>query len=115
MDKGGGFFWQEVVLKENITWLDGRKSANQWKKGGLGIKDLRKMNVNLICKRWWILEDEKGLWQDVVRLKYVKTTPTYLIPNRFNDSPVWKELMQVRHIYLMDREIKINNGKNVSF
>jgi hypothetical protein len=29
MDKGGGFFWQEVVLKENITWLDGRKSANQ--------------------------------------------------------------------------------------
>jgi hypothetical protein len=61
------------------------------------------------------LEDEKGLWQDVVRLKYVKTTPTYLIPNRFNDSPVWKELMQVRHIYLMDREIKINNGKNVSF
>jgi hypothetical protein len=61
------------------------------------------------------LEKEEGLWQDIVRLKYVKLSPICLIPNRLNDSPIWKDLMKIRHIYLMGREYKANNGKNVSF
>jgi hypothetical protein len=30
------------------------------KKGGLGIKDIRKMNISLLCKRWWRLDTEDG-------------------------------------------------------
>jgi hypothetical protein len=26
------------------------------KKGGLGVKDLRKWNISLLCKWWWNLE-----------------------------------------------------------
>jgi hypothetical protein len=51
------------------------------------------VNVSLICKWWWALENEDDLWQDIVRLKYVK----------------------IRHIYLKGRGIKINNGQNTSF
>jgi hypothetical protein len=84
-------------------------------KNGLGIKDLRKMNINLLCKWWWILETKDGLWQDIVKLKYVKNSPTCLIPNRYNDSPIWCDLMKIRHIYLKGRTIKIQDGKRVSF
>jgi hypothetical protein len=56
--------------------------------------------MSLLCKLWLMLESEEGLWQDIVRLKYVKTSPTCVIPNRMNDSSVWKDLMLVRHIYL---------------
>ena len=31
------------------------------KKGGLGIKDIFKMNISLLCKWWWKLEKEDGL------------------------------------------------------
>jgi hypothetical protein len=37
------------------------------KKGGLGIKNLRKMNISLLCKWWWMLEKEDGLWHEIVR------------------------------------------------
>jgi hypothetical protein len=50
-----------------------------------------------------------------VKLKYVKSSPVCLIPNRLNDSPIWKDLMKIRHIYLRGREYKVNNGRKVSF
>jgi hypothetical protein len=33
----------------------------------MGIKDLRRMNLNLLCKWWWKLEYGEGLWQEIVR------------------------------------------------
>jgi len=33
------------------------------KHGGLGIKSIHKMNISLLCKWWWKLEAEEGLWQ----------------------------------------------------
>jgi hypothetical protein len=27
------------------------------KKGGLGVKDLSKMNISLLCKWWWRIEN----------------------------------------------------------
>jgi hypothetical protein len=50
-----------------------------------------------------------------MRLKYVKNHPICLIPNRMTDSPLWKDLMKVRCIYLRGREYKINSGRSVSF
>jgi hypothetical protein len=40
------------------------------KKGGLGVKDLRKMNISLLCKWWWRIKNGEGLWQEIVRKKY---------------------------------------------
>jgi hypothetical protein len=40
------------------------------RKGGLGIKDLRRMNLSLLCKWWWKIETGEGLWQEIVRKKY---------------------------------------------
>jgi hypothetical protein len=34
------------------------------KKGGLCIKHLRKVNISLLYKWWWMFENEEGLWQD---------------------------------------------------
>jgi hypothetical protein len=28
--------------------------------------------ISLLCKWWWLLESGEGLWQEIVRLKYVK-------------------------------------------
>jgi hypothetical protein len=50
-----------------------------------------------------------------MKIKYIKETPTCLIPPRYNDSPVWCDLLKVRHIYLKGRELVVKNGKLTSF
>jgi hypothetical protein len=109
------FFWHRGSLKKKYHLVQWRKVCRAKKKGGLGIKNLRKVNVSLLCKWWWALENEDGLWQDIVRIKHVKNYPTCLIPARLSDSPIWCDLLKVRHIYLRGRGIQANNGQKVSF
>jgi hypothetical protein len=52
-----------------VRW---EKVCKTKKKGGLGLQDLRKVNLSLLCKWWWLLEYGDGLWQDIVRKKCVK-------------------------------------------
>jgi hypothetical protein len=62
-----------------------------------------------------MLETEEGLWQEIVKKKYIKQSPICLIQEKMSDSPLWKDLLKIRQVYLKGREYKINNGKSVSF
>jgi hypothetical protein len=62
MDKGmRKFFWRGGSLKKQYHLVKWSKICKSKKKGGLGIKNLRKMNMSLLCKWWWALEREEGL------------------------------------------------------
>jgi hypothetical protein len=95
-----------------VKW---EKVCKAKKNGGLRFKDLRMINISLLCKWWWLLESGDRIWQDIVKLKYVKHSPTCSIPVRLQDSPIWKDLLKVRSIYLKGRGLKLNNGKLISF
>jgi hypothetical protein len=109
------FFWQAGRLKKKYHLVKWDIVCKANKKGGLGLKDLRKMNVSLLCKWWWLLESGEGIWQDIVNLKYVKNYPICDTTSKMNDSPLWRDLMKVRYIYLRGRRYKVNNGRNASF
>jgi hypothetical protein len=85
------------------------------KRGGRGIKDLRKMNASLLCKWWWLLENGEGIWQYLIKIKYVKGVPICLIKHTQHDSPVWSDLLKIRPVYLKGRTFKVRDGKMVSF
>jgi hypothetical protein len=55
------FFWQGGHAKRKYHPVRWAKICKSKKKGGLGIKDIRKMNLSLLCKWWWKLEKEPGL------------------------------------------------------
>lgn len=69
------------------------------KKGGLGIKDIRKMNISLLCNWLWKLETKTGLWQDIIKAKYLQNDLINTLKSKFHDSPAWKDLMKVRHLF----------------
>jgi hypothetical protein len=102
-------------MKRKYHLVKWEKVCKAKKKGGMEIKILKLMNISLLCKWWWELEAGKGLWQEIVRLKYVKLSPICLIPNRVHDSPLWKDLLKAMYIYLKGRGYKVNNEKSVSF
>ena len=60
------FFWQGGGTKKKYHLVKWTKICKSKKKGGLGIKDLKVMNMSLLAKWWWKLEQETGIWQDII-------------------------------------------------
>ena len=54
------FFWQGGTRRKYhlVKWDAICKSMP---KGGLGVKNISKMNIGLLCKWWWKLEREEGV------------------------------------------------------
>jgi hypothetical protein len=62
-----------------------------------------------------LLKNGKGIWQELVKIKYVKGAPICLIKHSQHDSPVWSDLLKIRPVYLKRRTFKVRDGKMVSF
>lgn len=73
------------------------------------------MNISLLCKWWWRLDTESGLWQDIIRAKYLRDGLVNTVKPKLNDSPIWKDLLKVRHIYLNGRKMKPGDGTKTLF
>jgi hypothetical protein len=54
------FFWHGKKLKRGYYMVKWTKVCGSKKKGGLGILDLHKQNISLLCKWWWKLDSELG-------------------------------------------------------
>jgi hypothetical protein len=61
------------------------------RKGALGVKDTRKMNIRLLCKM--VVEAKKK----IIRAKYPQNRGVGSVSHRLNDSPVWTGLLKIRH------------------
>ena len=61
-----------------VKWV---KLCKSQKKGGVGIKNIEKLNISLLCKWWWKLENEDGLWQEIIKASIflAQTFITFLI------------------------------------
>ena len=61
------------------------------------------------------MENGDGLWQKLIKGKYLYQEVVGTVTHRLDDSPIWNDLLKVRHIYLKARKIKVKNGKGTSF
>lgn len=89
--KSGGFF--------PVAW---RKIIKDISEGGLGIIDLAKFNIVLICKHWWhILTGKEIIWRDLVLDNYYKRR---LICSGWHNriprcSVFWRNILKVENIF----------------
>jgi len=54
------------------------------------------MNISLLCKWLWKLEKEDGLWQQIIKFKYIKNASICTVKHRQNDSAIWTDLLKIR-------------------
>ena len=73
------------------------------------------MNESLLCKWWWKLENNDGLWQQIVKKKYIKMIPIAQLKRKPTNSPVWNDLLEVRDLYRKGRVMRIGNGMSTDF
>jgi hypothetical protein len=108
------FFWQGGGEKRKYHLVKWAKVTSPKQKGGLGIKDLRRMNLRL-CKWWWKLEHEEGLWRDIVKKKYKIDRGIAQLRQNPRNSLVWNDLLKVKQLYLKGRIMIVGNGHNTDF
>jgi hypothetical protein len=64
--------------------------------GGLGILDLEKMNIALLAKWIWKIFNEDGIWQQILRKKYLQKQTLCQAVTKNGDSHFWQGLMKVK-------------------
>jgi hypothetical protein len=109
------FFWAGKKRKKKYHLVKWSRICRSKKKGGLGVKDLRKQNISLLCKWWWKLETQSGMWQKIVKAKYLRNKTVANVKARMPDSPCWKALLKVKEFYLKGRKVILNRGNIVRF
>jgi hypothetical protein len=73
------------------------------------------MNVGLLCKWWWKLEHEEGIWEDIVRQKYMKNICVFQVRYKASNSPVWNDLIKIKNVYIKGGVLRLGDGKNIDF
>ena len=104
------FFWQGTGTKKKHYMVRWPLVCRPKSKGDLGIKNIKILNICLLCKWWWRLETKNGMWQSPVRSKYNVTNGIWFIKGKQNDSPIWKDLLEVGHFYLQAGRIIVISG-----
>ena len=61
------------------------------------------------------MEYEQGLWQRIVKKKYLKNSFISLLKKKPKNSPVWNQLISIRDIYTSGRKLIVGNGNSTSF
>lgn len=61
------------------------------------------------------MDKEDGLWQKIVKYKYLKKNTISNVKHKQSDSPIWADLLEVRNIYVQGRNFVVGNGKEILF
>jgi hypothetical protein len=65
------FFWGGLSSRRRVCWVKWDEICKPKKEGGLGVKNLRLMNLSLSAKwRWKLLREDEEIWKKVVKAKY---------------------------------------------
>jgi hypothetical protein len=83
--------------------------------GGLGIIDLWIQNKCLISKWLFKLLNEEGIWQTLLRNKYLSSKCLSQVQIKPRDSHFWKGLLKAREDFLRCGTFKIKDGSQTRF
>lgn len=84
---------RKIRGSENTIWLIGTVCSPR-ETGGLGILDLEFMNIALLGKWIWNLENTDGLWQQMIRQKYLSKNILAATELRSGASHFWQGIME---------------------
>jgi hypothetical protein len=65
------FLWGAKGGRKRICWVKWDVVCQPKRLGGLGVRDIRAVNISLLTKwRWRLLKDDNALWKEVLKGKY---------------------------------------------
>ena len=83
--------------------------------GGLGVIDLKVMNLALLGKWLWRLENGSGHWQDIIRMKYLNNKTLSQVTAKAGDSFFWKGVLEVKDAFFSCCKRVLGDGSRIRF
>jgi hypothetical protein len=83
--------------------------------GSLGIQNLETQNKCLLSKWLFKLINEDGIWQNLLRRKYLSNKNLDQVHKKPGDSHFWAGLMKVKEQFLRCGRFKVNSGLETRF
>lgn len=109
------FFWQCDEHKKKYRLAKWSILCKPRCMGGLGILDLEVHNKFLLSKWLFKLFNEDGLWQNMLRKKYVKDKCLSQKEKCPEDSHFWSGLMEMKEVLFQYGRFKVNSGNQTRF
>jgi hypothetical protein len=109
------FFWQNDSQKKKYRLTKWSIICQPKDQGGLGIQNLEVQNQCLLSKWLFKLVNEEGLWQTILRNKYLTRQTIGKVEKKPGDSHLWVGLMKAKDNFLMHGSFRLNNGKQIRF
>nr|ABF94719.1 retrotransposon protein, putative, unclassified [Oryza sativa Japonica Group] len=94
------FFWQSDGHKRKYRLARWSVICTPKDCGGLGIQNLNVQNKCLLSKWLYKLINEDGVWQKLLRKKYLAKKTITLVEKQPGDSHFWAGLMEVKNSFL---------------
>jgi hypothetical protein len=112
----GNCLWNDTVEAHKYHLANWESVAMCKEYGGLGIPNLRDLNVCLLAS--WLRrydQDRNKLWRELVDYKYNTCSSNILQTKSVGASPFFQAFMWVAHAARMGYKWAIGNGKKVRF
>jgi hypothetical protein len=106
-----GFFWQGGNHKKKYRLARWDILCQPKDQGGLGIQNIDVQNKCLLSKWLFKLINEDGMWQRLLRNKYLERYPLSKVKHRPSDSHFWSGLMKVKDTFLNLGNFILKNGE----
>ncbi|XP_048605009.1 uncharacterized protein LOC106417088 [Brassica napus] len=110
------FLWSGpdlITSRAKVAWKEVCKQKDE---GGLGIRDLKE--VNLVCglKLIWRLLSGKSLWSKWIKVNLMKKKSFWEVNQKNqNGSWMWRKLLKIREIAKGFYRTEVGNGRHTSF
>jgi hypothetical protein len=109
------FFWQCDEHKKKYRLAKWSILHKPKSVGGMRIIDLDTQSKRLLSK--WIVKllNEDGMWQQVLKKKYLKGRTLSHVAKKKGDSHFWAGLMEVKDLVLQRGRFRVQDGSHTRF
>jgi hypothetical protein len=109
------FFWQCDGHKKKYRLARWSILCAPKDQGGMGILNIELQNKCLLSKWLFKLINEDGVWQNLLRNKYLRNKTISQLEHKPEDSQFWTGLMSVKHDFLRLGSFDLRDGTQIRF
>jgi hypothetical protein len=109
------FFWQGGSSKMKYRLARWHVVCQPKVLGGLGVSNLAVKNICLLSKWLYKLLNEDGMWQQLLKNKYLGDKSLTQISRRPGDSHFWSGLMAIKDQFLRWGHFQVRDGQATRF
>jgi hypothetical protein len=109
------FFWQEDSEKRKYWLVKWSVVCRPKDQNGLGVHDLEVKNSALLGKWLFKLLTEDGVWQTLLKRKYIGSKALSQVIWKPGDSHFWAGLMATKNFFFRYGTFSINDESHIHF